>query len=304
MTFECKDPASLPDPTDSSNDLFSSKTPSVTIGIPVLNGGETIHRAINSAIGQTFSQFELVISDNGSTDDTRSICEMFQQSDPRIRLMHHPATRSAFENFRFLIENSQSQYFVFLAADDYWHPAFLETAIKHLEENPWAVAAGPRTIFKTLGTPKANSNGTFNLRGATLNRLKEYFRNPGDNSRFYFLFKTHPLKLAFRSTTEFHAADWHIMAITLLYGEHIEIPGDCNYRTYESSEKYTKQLLDQKNIFFSALMPLLPLIHHIKKSIKTITFLKLLPTLSALNLKKSKETISFIAQSKLKKYSK
>jgi len=59
-------------------------TPKVTIGMPVYNGAKTIEKAINSLLSQTFKDFNLIISDNASNDETESICREFSQKDARI----------------------------------------------------------------------------------------------------------------------------------------------------------------------------------------------------------------------------
>lgn len=278
----------------------SMKIPAVTIGVPVYNGEPTIHRAIQSALEQTFDDFELVISNNGSTDATGEICEHFQRIDPRIRHVSHPVTRDAAENFRYLIENSEAPYFVFLAADDYWDRNFLSKTKGLLDKSPSTVAAGSRTLFEKIDDPGLISSGTFPVSGSVFERLKTYLHNPCDNSRFYSLFRAVTLKRAFRSELNFHASDWYIMAITLLDGHHLEVPEVLLYRTYESSDKYLIQFLRDRRNLHEIIFPLFPLIKHIRKMVGAKLFVKLIPTLARLNFRKSWELLMLMHSKKLR----
>ena len=274
--------------------MSSKRIPAITIGVPVYNGELTIRRAIQSALEQTYDDFELVISNNGSTDATGEICERFQRMDSRIRHIKHPSTRDAAENFRFLVENSESPYFVFLAADDHWHRHFLCKTKDLLDKNPSAVAVGSRTLFEKVGNPGIISSGTFSILGSTSERLKTYLHNPCDNSRFYSLFRSATIARAFASEVNFHASDWSIMARTLLDGQHLEVPEILLYRTFEPSEKYIIQLLKSKQHPLQIIFPLLPLIEDIRKTVGAELFIKLIPTLAVLNFRKSWEIIMFM----------
>ena len=64
-----------------------SENPKVSIGLPVRNGGRHLGEAIDSILAQTFADFELIISDNASTDDTAAICATYAARDPRVRVI-------------------------------------------------------------------------------------------------------------------------------------------------------------------------------------------------------------------------
>ena len=100
--------------------------PRVSIAIPVFNGELTIRKTINALINQSYENFEILISDNASTDATEEICRAFVLRDPRIRYIRQPSNIGASANFRFLLNAAESRYFMFAAADDNWSPLFLE----------------------------------------------------------------------------------------------------------------------------------------------------------------------------------
>ena len=101
--------------------------PKVTIGIPVYNGAGTIERTIQSVLDQTFADFELLIIDNASTDDTLSRIAKF--SDRRIRLINNPENLGAEANWNMVLHEAKGDLITLLPADDTLYPTSLE--IRH-----------------------------------------------------------------------------------------------------------------------------------------------------------------------------
>ena len=119
----------------------SSISPIISVGLPVYNGQNYIREAIESILAQTYANFELVISDNASTDETQVICEEYAKMDPRIRYFRSPENRGAAWNFNNTFNLSKGEYFKWAAHDDVLLPRFLELTLKALHENPDAVLA-------------------------------------------------------------------------------------------------------------------------------------------------------------------
>jgi len=107
----------------------------VSIGMPVYNGAVYIREALDSLLVQSFENFELIISDNASTDDTQSICEEYVRSDPRIRYVRQKKNLGAAKNFHYVLDLAKSDYFMWAAADDYWMPTFIEECLILLRDN-------------------------------------------------------------------------------------------------------------------------------------------------------------------------
>lgn len=109
----------------------------VSIGMPAYNvRSDFIRRALDSALSQTYSNFELIISDDASTDGTQNICKAYAKRDSRIRYIRHDNNIGPMRNFYFAFKQTQGEYFVWLADDDWWAPDFLEKLISALENNP------------------------------------------------------------------------------------------------------------------------------------------------------------------------
>lgn len=105
-----------------------NRTPAVSIGMPVYNGAQYIREALDSLLTQTFTDFELIISDNASSDATQVICEEYAQRDSRIRYVRQSENKGAAENFRFVLDCAQADLFMWAAYDDLWAPDYLMDA--------------------------------------------------------------------------------------------------------------------------------------------------------------------------------
>jgi glycosyltransferase involved in cell wall biosynthesis len=96
------------------------KHPKVSIGMPVYNGADFIRRALDSVMGQTLTDFELIISDNASDDRTEIICREYAAKDARISYFRQKTNIGGTDNFLFVLNKAKSLYFSFLAHDDWW----------------------------------------------------------------------------------------------------------------------------------------------------------------------------------------
>lgn len=113
----------------------------VSIGMPVYNKRQYICQALDSLLSQTFGDFELIISDNASTDGTSEICQEYLKKDKRIKYIRQEENIGATRNFNFLLKQANGRYFMWASGDDLWDKNFLESCVKKLEENRKAVLA-------------------------------------------------------------------------------------------------------------------------------------------------------------------
>jgi glycosyltransferase involved in cell wall biosynthesis len=118
-----------------------SRYPKVSIGLPVRNGEDYLSSALDSLLNQTFQDFELIISDNGSTDQTCEICKQYAARDKRIRYYRSDENHGAAWNFNRVFELSHGEYFKWAAHDDLLAPTFLEGCVKVLDSDPSIVIA-------------------------------------------------------------------------------------------------------------------------------------------------------------------
>jgi glycosyltransferase involved in cell wall biosynthesis len=114
-------------------------TPTVGIGLPVRDGAKYLAEAIDSILAQTFPDFELVVSDNASSDRTPEICRAYAARDRRIRFYRQERNIGAAGNFNLVFQRSSGKYFKWAAHDDVIHPTYLARCIAALEADPDAV---------------------------------------------------------------------------------------------------------------------------------------------------------------------
>ena len=123
-----------------------SVAPLVTIGLPVYNGGQFLATALDSLLGQTFTDFELIISDNASTDTTEEICREYARADARVRYRRSSENRGFTWNANRVVELAAGKFFRWAAHDDACLPTFLERCVETLRsESPSVVLAYPRS---------------------------------------------------------------------------------------------------------------------------------------------------------------
>lgn len=107
--------------------------PRVSIGMPVYNGEKFIRKALDSLLAQTFTDFELIISDNASIDSTGDLCKDYAHIDPRITFLRHPDNLGPAENFKTVFKKARAQYFMWAACDDMWDSLWLEKCVEVLD---------------------------------------------------------------------------------------------------------------------------------------------------------------------------
>jgi glycosyltransferase involved in cell wall biosynthesis len=108
--------------------------PRLTIGIPTLNRARLLRRAIESALAQTSRDIEIIVSDNGSTDDTSAVIESY--AGHGLRTFRHPSTMPATKHGQFLIEQARGEFFVGLSDDDFLEPEFAAEVLALFEQHP------------------------------------------------------------------------------------------------------------------------------------------------------------------------
>lgn len=112
----------------------AQKTPKVSIGMPVYNGEKYIRDALDSLLKQTFLDFELIISDNASMDDTEAICCEYASRDSRIRYFRQVENHGAIANFQFVLDKANGEFFMWAAYDDLWSQNYLTEAVNVFAE--------------------------------------------------------------------------------------------------------------------------------------------------------------------------
>ena len=143
--------------------------PLVSIGMPIYNGADFLRCALESLLAQDYDNFELIISDNHSTDSTREICLDYLARDNRIRYHRNNTNIGAINNFNRVFELSQGEYFMWHAHDDLREPNYLSSCLEIMEMNPNVILCCSSTLLNEDGSFR-ESREDLNTVGASLNR--------------------------------------------------------------------------------------------------------------------------------------
>lgn len=118
--------------------------PRLSIGLPVYNGENYLAEALEALLGQTYEDFELIISDNASTDGTVGICHDYGRQDPRIRYIRQAHNIGLNPNHNFVIHRARGELFKMASHDDLYARDFLKRCVEALDADPQVVIAHAR----------------------------------------------------------------------------------------------------------------------------------------------------------------
>ncbi|MDZ4309655.1 MAG: glycosyltransferase family 2 protein [Cypionkella sp.] len=264
--------------------------PRLTIGLITYNGADTIERSIDSLLGQSFGDLELLIFDNASTDETSAICAEYAARDPRVRHVRHPETLPQSANFRGVLMAAGTELFMWASDDDIWGPRFAEICIAELDRDPQVVSACTQVQFRREDDTEYPARGTFTIRGTVEERIRIYLSNPRDSARLYGVYRTASLKRAYPSDVNFFAYDWLVVGLSMLEGAHVEANGMELVRSANPPgkyfEKYSRHFVREKGLVgrLSYFLPLLPLTREFKRRLPTAVWKAARGKLMRLNL--------------------
>jgi glycosyltransferase involved in cell wall biosynthesis len=204
---------------------MNTRRPSISVGLPVYNGERFLRETLNSILTQTFEDFELIISDNASTDGTAQICKDYAIKDPRIRYFRSDRNLGASKNFNRVFELSSGKYFKWISADDVCAPTFLEKCKEVLDEHPEVVLCYPKTtIIDEFGRIVRQHEDRLDLRfSRARDRFYQLFLRLSLSNAMFGLIRSDLL----RKTSllgNYIASDIVLLAELTLYGQFFELP--------------------------------------------------------------------------------
>jgi len=205
-------------------------TPRLTIGLPVYNGENYLAESIDALLAQTYTDFELVISDNASTDGTEEICREFAAGDERIRYIRQPANIGAAPNHNFVVDAARGELFKWAAHDDLYGPKLVESCVDLLDANPDAVLAH---AYMAIVNADGEVEENYDYRLATDSpsapvRFHDLlFTDGGDD--MYGVIRTDVLR-RIPPHDSFHNAGRKLVAELSLYGRFLQVPDVMFFR--------------------------------------------------------------------------
>jgi len=274
------------------SDSSHIKSTKVSVGLPVYNGGKFIQRRLDSILNQTFTDFELIISDNASNDATSKICQEYIKKDKKIRYFRQNKNIGIVQNWNFVLQQAKYEYFVWASVDDLWHPNFLEKNIKILSSKKNVVCSiGNISEFDSQSSNfysiKNNSNTTsimkklrnifrkinmHTLSGSYEEKIKDYLNSYMCNV-IYGVFRTDELRKSY-VVEEIGAYDWATNLNILKFGD-VHVIDEILLKKYQGGlSSNTIGYLSHFNSGLSLLFPNYPITSWFVRNIGFRLFLR------------------------------
>ncbi len=165
--------------------LIEKTLPKVSVGLPTYNRAATLKQAIDTVLNQDYTNIELVISDNASTDKTREVCEEFGCKDKRVKYIRQVYTLGPTANFKEVLDSSSGEFFMWLSDDDWLDYSYISECTK--------VLISEDDVSLVSGHVKYYNQDDFIFEGRRLNllqnsgigRMLDYYSKVKDNGTFY-----------------------------------------------------------------------------------------------------------------------
>jgi len=199
--------------------------PILSIGLPVYNRGKLLEASLDALLGQSFEEFELIISDNASTDETEAICRAYARRDPRIRYHRNRSNIGAPGNFNRTFELSSTKYFKWATSDDLCGPTFLERALEVLEQDSTVVLCYAKTtLIGEDGSPLEDYEDRLHLVEASASeRFLRLMTTIGLCHQHQGVIRSDALRQTGMLKSHFRS-DLNLLAELTLYGKFYELP--------------------------------------------------------------------------------
>jgi len=207
-----------------------SAVPRLSVGLPVYNGANYLAESLEALLGQSFGDFELIISDNASTDSTPDICQHYAQQDSRIRYFRQPRNVGLAPNHNFAVEQARAELFKWASNDDLYARDLLERCVDALDGNPDVVLAHSWTamIDSSGAVTKATEYPLATASPRAPDRFQSLlFDDGGDDDGG--VIRTKVLRQTAMKES-YHHADRTIIAELSLYGRFYQVPDWLYFR--------------------------------------------------------------------------
>lgn len=208
----------------------TNAAPRLTIGLPTYNGQDHLAEALDALLGQTFADFELVISDNASTDGTEEICRDYARRDPRVRYVRQPKNLGAALNHNYLVDVARGELFKWASDDDLYARDLLASCVAVLDANPGVILSHAWTAMIDADgevTSKAGYTLETDSPDPAVRFRSMLFGVGGDDD--YGVVRTEVLRRTALNQSYWHA-DRTIVAELALHGRFQHVPEPLYFR--------------------------------------------------------------------------
>ena len=214
-----------------------SRAPILSVGMPVYNGDKWVEDAIESILEQSMSNFELIISDNASTDNTEAICRRLAEQDSRVNYHRNQTNIGLYRNFDRVFELSSGKYFKWAADSDFCLEGFFEKCVAVLDARPDVVLVYPKAYFLLKG-PDGEEVAMeyfddFNLQDERPStRFRKYLNRERFNNIMHGVIRASALRQT-RLNLPWAGSDISMVAELSLRGKFVEVPDRLFVRRFD-----------------------------------------------------------------------
>ena len=216
--------------------------PRLSVGVPVYNGEEYLAQALDSLLAQTYTDFELIVSDNASTDGTEEICRERAAADPRVRYVRQPRNISMAPNHNVLVQLARGELFKWGSHDDVYASTLLEKCVAALDREPDAVLAHSYTAIIERGDPNVARPLVYPLTSSSPHPSERFrsllYDNGGDDD--YGVIRLDALRRV-RLYGSHYRADRTLVAELALHGRFVQVPEYLYFRRDDLGESAEKR---------------------------------------------------------------
>ena len=221
--------------------------PRVTLGVPVYNGSRYLAETLDSLLAQDFADFELIISDNASTDDTPRICAAYAARDRRVRCVRNDRNLGAAGNYNRLVLLARGRYFKWASADDVCGRSLVARCVEVLDSHPEVVLAYPKTVMiDERGQPIRDHEDRLHMRQPEpWKRLEHFARNRWLCNPCFGLIRTDVLRRTRLVRPNPHS-DISLLGELTIAGEFYEVPERLFFRRVTATSCGLGKLTEQE----------------------------------------------------------
>lgn len=231
--------------------MSEAQLPKICIGLPIFNEAKYLEQTLQSLLGQTYPNIEIIVSDNASTDESAQICKQYATKDPRLSFYSYAENRGVTVNSTRVLELASGDYFMWASGHDLWSEDLIEKCVGALEVHPDAtIAYAASQWVDGNGRQMELESGVYDTRGM------------GSIGRFFTVFwgNMHPVlgvirMSSIKSIPKIHGcvgADLLVLAELALQGDFIFVPDALwTRRETRGVESYAEKIARYKSKSFS-----------------------------------------------------
>lgn len=191
--------------------------PLVSIAIPTMNRRHDLPTSIGSILAQNYHNIEILISDNGSTDDTPEYCRDLAAQDSRVRYLRHEQNIGFMANWNYVLQQSEGKYFMWLGDDDWLEPGTVTRYVDFLESHPDYSLASGTILYWQNGSIVREEKGLSITGDKAISRSISYYSKVIDGALVYGLCRSEAAKRIEQENGI--GPDWHFVAAMAYQGK-------------------------------------------------------------------------------------